>query len=61
MLIALGGDPIRLPAGLGFDTSNPAAFLKAADRTIQRAWAEPNAREDLDIFHDCVPVLIPIG
>src|SRR6266576_3604249 len=61
MLTTLRGDPIRLPAILGFNSSNPAAVLKTADRAISRARAEPNAREDLDIFHDCVAVFIPIG
>ena len=61
MRAAFSGDPIRLPAGLRFNSSNPAAFLKTADRAVQRAGAEPHAREDLDIFHNCVAVLIPIG
>jgi hypothetical protein len=51
----------RLPARLRFDCSNPAALLKTADRAIQCARTEPNAREHLDVFHDCVPVLISIG
>jgi hypothetical protein len=54
-------DPVRLPAGIRFNCSDPAAFFKTADRAIQRPWAELNAREELDIFHDCVAVLISIG
>ena len=57
----VGCDPIRLPAGPRFNGSNPAAFLKTADRAIQRSRAEPNAREGLDVFHDGVPVLIAVG
>src|SRR5438105_1127757 len=54
-------DPIRLPARLRFNSSNPAAFLKTADRAIQCPRAEPNTSESLDIFHDCVAVLVSVG
>ena len=53
-------DSIRTPAVVRFEGANPANLEKSGDSSVERAGAEFDAGELLDIEHHAVTVFIAV-